>query len=305
MISVIVCTFNRARALQKMLDSFFRQRQLDQVPHELLIIDNNSNDDTAAVVREFLREEGTRYFFEANQGLSFARNRGFTEARGEFISFLDDDVLVNEDWLSSLKACFDQTRADVVGGKVSLRFEVPPEKWLGGLFRKCLSEVDLGDSRKILSDGDCLYGANLSFRRKTLDSVGLFETNAGRSGHGLVSGEETQVVRKIRAIKGRIVYDPDASVEHLIGAERLQWQYFVKRAGGDGVTLEFLEPRKSRGYQALRVCKAAMDLLNSGYSRYTMFSRTDDSYQRKLAQFLFVRQRSYLTARLARLVSSG
>ena len=302
MISIVVCTFNRAPVLQKMLDSFFRQKQVNEIRHELLIVDNNSSDDTALVVQEFLKEGNAKYFLEVNQGLSFARNRGVAESEGEIISFLDDDVLVHENWLSSVKACFDETDADIVWGKVALKFEVPPEKWLGGLFRKCLSEVDLGPSREVLCNGDCLYGANLSFRKRVFDLVGPFEVDAGRRGYELLSGEETHIVRRVIANRGKVLYDPDALVEHLIGAERLQWQYFARRADGDGLTQEFLEPKASRSFQFLRVCRAIVEFLKAGHIRYRKISQTKDSYEQKLAEFIFRRQRSYLAARFTRLV---
>jgi glucosyl-dolichyl phosphate glucuronosyltransferase len=300
-ISIVVCTFNRAPVLQRMLESFFRQEQLNEIQYELLIIDNNSNDNTAMTVQEFLSKGNTKYFIELNQGLSFARNRGVGESKGDVISFLDDDVLVHENWLASVKACFDEEDADVVGGRVLLKFEALQPQWLAGLFRKCLSEVDLGASRKVLCNGDCLYGANLSFRKKVFDLVGLFDIDAGRRRHQLLSGEETHMVRRILANGGKVLYDPNVFVEHLIGSERLQWKYFVKRAGGDGLTEEFFDPEASRGFQFLRVCRAMVEFVKAGYIRYTIAYRTNDSYERKLAEFIFLRQRSYLGARVARL----
>jgi glucosyl-dolichyl phosphate glucuronosyltransferase len=303
MISIVICTFNRAPILQQTLLSFLRQNELNTIQHELLIIDNNSTDDTAIVVRDFLRNKSTKYFLETSQGLSFARNRGIAESNGELIAFLDDDVLVHKNWLTSLKACFDETDAVVVGGKVSLKFQAPPEKWMGDVFRKCLSEVDLGTSRVVLSDGDRLYGANLSFRKKVFEEVGPFDTNAGRAKHELLSGEETELLRRIIANDGRVIYDPDVSVEHLIGAERLQWEYFVKRATGDGATRELLEPKASRSFQILRVCNAAMELLKAGCARWAIALRSKDSYETRLAIFNYRRQRSYLAARFVRLIN--
>ena len=284
-----------------MLESFGRQNDLEKIPHELLVIDNNSSDETAAVVKQCLQRH-VRYICETNQGLSFARNRGISEAKGEFVSFLDDDVLVHENWLSSLRACFDETGADVVGGKVSLKFEAPPEKWMGYLFRKCLSEVDLGASRSQLSNGDALYGANLSFRMRAFQSVGLFDINTGRSGQQLLSGEETEIVRRILSGGGRVVYDPEVHVEHIIGPERIQWQYFAKRASGDGLTLERLDPKASWSFQILRVCRALVEFLKAARSRYSTRWLTGDPYDQKLAEFIFRRQRSYLAARFRRLI---
>lgn len=300
-ISIVVCTFNRAPALRKMLDSFFRQNEIEHIRHEVLIIDNNSDDETPFVVQDLVKKGKVRYFLEPNQGLSFARNRGIAESRGDFISFLDDDVIVQENWLSCLKASFEQTGADVIGGRVSLRFEVPPAKWLGVLFRKCLSEVDLGASRKSLSDGDCLYGANLSFRKDVFTSVGAFDIDAGRRQYELLSGEETLLLRRVIAERGKVFYDPDVRVEHLIGTERLQWRYFVKRADGDGLTQERLDTATSVGRQFLRVGRASIMLLKAWFRRYSVtFRAEDDSYEHKLAEFVFLRQRRYTQARMVR-----
>src|SRR6266480_233180 len=300
MISIVVCTFNRAPVLQRMLNSFLRQEHVTEVPHELLIVDNNSNDNTAAVAQEFSEKGKIKYFLERKQGLSFARNRGIAESKGGFISFLDDDVLVHEDWLARVKACFQETDADVIGGRVSLRFETAPEQWVDGLFRKCLSEVDLGASRRVLSNGDYLYGANLSFKKRVFESIGCFDSKAGRREHELLSGEETEFVRRVVANKGKIVYGPDVFVEHLIGTQRLQWQYFVKRAWDDGLTQEFLDPKASRSFQFLRVCRAAVEYVKA-YSIQCATSLFDkNSYERKLAQFIALRERSFLAARFAR-----
>jgi len=106
MISVIVCTYNRASYLQKTLTSFFEQTCLGAVDHELLVIDNNSSDDTPQVVEEFKARPGARYIFERRQGLCCARNRGVAESRGEIVAFLDDDVIVDKNWLASLRKCF-------------------------------------------------------------------------------------------------------------------------------------------------------------------------------------------------------
>ena len=93
MISVVICTYNRAAYLEQTLATFFRQEHLDRVPHELIVVDNNSSDNTPEVVQAFSSHRALHYHFESKQGLSRARNRGVTESRGEIIAYLDDDVL--------------------------------------------------------------------------------------------------------------------------------------------------------------------------------------------------------------------
>src|SRR5574341_2283004 len=129
MISVIVCTYNRSRILKRMLKSFFLQDCRDAINYELIVVDNNSTDDTRTVVSEFMHSPTVRYVFEGKQGLSVARNRGVAESNGEFVSFLDDDVIVDKTWLKKLQICCDETKADVVGGRIYLILNGEPPIW--------------------------------------------------------------------------------------------------------------------------------------------------------------------------------
>src|SRR5690349_17754111 len=107
-ISVVVCTFNRARSLGRSLNALLA---LKPPPggYELIIVDNNSRDGTAEVVARASSQRGAsappvRYIFEPAQGLSRARNAGVRAARGRILAFTDDDTLVPPDWLLQLDA---------------------------------------------------------------------------------------------------------------------------------------------------------------------------------------------------------
>ena len=213
MISVVVCTYNRAHLLRRMLSAFVEQEGLTYSDYELLIIDNNSKDRTSYVAECFKMDGRMRYIFEGRQGLSIARNRGIAEARGEIVAFLDDDVIVSPQWLLRMRECFDTTEADVVGGKTYLVFDEPPPPWLGPAFRMMLSEVDLGATRRFVDEHEAglLFGANLSFRKRSLLTIGGFDETLGRCGESLLGGEETAAVAAIIAARGKVVYDPHAS----------------------------------------------------------------------------------------------
>ena len=228
MISIVVCTYNRCGTLRRMLESYVAMAGRDAVAHELLVIDNNSPDKTREVVESFSTIETVRYVFEAKQGLSHARSRGVAESSGEIIAFLDDDVLLDVDWLTQLRACFDQTGADVVGGRAELVLEAEAPEWFGPYFRRWLSEVELGNERKPSPDGDGLFGLNLAFRKSKLLACGGFDGTLGRTGDVLLSGEDTETIRAILRDGGKVYYEPGAKVGHLIGAERLEWGYFER-----------------------------------------------------------------------------
>lgn len=263
MISVVVCTYNRCATLQRMLSSFFDQPGLADIDHELIVVDNNSHDATRSVVGRYLGRPRVRYVFEPQQGLSVARNRGVAESKGEVVAFLDDDVIVAPRWLQGLALCFLSTDADAVGGRAHLRLEGRRPDWLGPFFRQLLSEVDFGVQRREVPTGTGLWGVNLAFRKTALTGAGRFDERLGRSGGQLLGGEESALLERIAARGGRIVYEPDAMVEHIIGPERLDWTYFSALARSSGRTRRLRDRRCGRLRQALRVAKSALDVAAS------------------------------------------
>ena len=100
LISVVVCTFNRADLLETSLEALDEQI-LESSEYEVIVVDNNSTDNTLNVVEELCnRLTSLRYCFEPNQGLSHARNRGWREAMGEYVAYIDDDCKVPGQWLT-------------------------------------------------------------------------------------------------------------------------------------------------------------------------------------------------------------
>jgi glycosyltransferase involved in cell wall biosynthesis len=100
-VSVVICTYNRAPLLRQTLGQLSRMRVPADVEWELLVIDNNSRDDTARVPLEFADKLPVRVVSEPRQGKTWALNRSLTEAAADLIVWTDDDVLVDEDWLGA------------------------------------------------------------------------------------------------------------------------------------------------------------------------------------------------------------
>ncbi len=241
MISVIVCTYNRAPTLRRMLEGFYLQHDLNRLEHELIVVDNNSTDDTPRTAEAFSMKPGFRYIREDRQGLSFARNCGINNAAGDFVAFLDDDVIVDPRWLGNLRICLDEMNPDAVGGKVDLQFQTPPPVWLGPLFRMHLAELDLAPTRLVGLDRSGYNGCNVTFRKQALLGVGGFDATLGRIGTQLRCYEETVVLYRIQSTGGKLVYDAAVRVEHIVGPERMTWPYFKRLVISQGISLAMLE----------------------------------------------------------------
>jgi len=229
-VSVILCTFNRSATLPSALDSLVAQVLSPSVPWEIVVVDNNSSDETRATIERYCnRYPGRlRYLFEPQQGLSRARNAGIRAARGEIFAFLDDDVVADRDWLSNLTSALSDSVWAGAGGRV-----VPPEGFSPPHWLTLGGDMDLGGPLALfdlgMMPGDLKrapFGANMAFRRSMFEKYGDFRVDLGRCGSSLLSGEETEFANRLLAASERIRYEPTAIVHHPVPAERLNEKYF-------------------------------------------------------------------------------
>jgi GT2 family glycosyltransferase len=219
--TVAVCTRNRSRSL---LDACEATLAVDPPDGgwELLIVDNRSTDDTAEVARELAaREPRVRVEVEPEIGLSAARNAGFRHARGELVVYVDDDAYPEPGWLRALVAAFDREGVLAAGGPVAPRFEGELPGWLGERFLPYLTVWDLGPEPIELTYNEYPRGANMAFHRDVFDRFGGFSTQLGRKGRSLLSCEETELCLRIERGGGKVLYVPEARVEHSVDAGRI------------------------------------------------------------------------------------
>jgi glycosyltransferase involved in cell wall biosynthesis len=237
-ISVVICTFNRAALLQQTLSTLRGCTAPSDCDLEILVVDNNSTDETPTVLRRMADAPGypVRYAAEQRQGKSFALNRAFTLARGDVIALTDDDVLPANAWLTTIADRFRSEPIVFAFGKVLPRWSVlPPPELLTHRARDLwgpLALVDYGDEpiRYTPSGFRSLrlpIGANLAVRRDALERVGGWRTDLGRVDNSLVCGEDRELcVRLFRAGLYEGMYDPRISVHHHVPRARLTRRYF-------------------------------------------------------------------------------
>jgi len=231
-VSIVVCTYNRAESLRATLASLDAQQTPSDLTWELVVVDNNSTDATAAVIEEFAGTARTivRSLFAGEQGLSRARNAGVAGSRGDIVAFTDDDVHPAPHWISRIVANM-QAGADIVGGPILPLWSRPPPAWLSDpSFHGILTIMQHPEFAEVVDAHrqPCVWGANMAVRRSVFDRVGVFDPRRGLQGSRRYGGEDTEFVRRALAAGYRAVYDPSVVVWHRIGADRMSVRYLSR-----------------------------------------------------------------------------
>ena len=236
-VSVLICTYNRARMLRETLLAL---RAIDLPPDcavQVIVVDNNSTDNTALVIEEAVRDSPVPVIglTETQQGKSFALNRGLAAATGDVIALTDDDVLPSREWLTHIVRHFRERKVTFIFGKVLPRWgHVPPPELLTTRAQDIwgpLAIVDYGDVPTPYLPGNTgqrlPIGANLAFARSALLAIGGWRTDLGKVNNTLISGEDHEIFVRLRR-HGLYAgfYDPAASVRHYVPASRLTRRYF-------------------------------------------------------------------------------
>ena len=218
-VSIIVCTRNRAYVIDKCLASIAVALHAAQaLEAELLIVDNNSTDDTAARVRLWGAGQSfpVRLLFESRKGLSAARNCGLRAARGDVIAFTDDDCRLSETYFVDLVRHFKGDEEPVLrGGRVdpgdhgdlALSIKTQTEG-------KCWKINDSHARHENL--GDSLVGCNMALHRVLVQKLGLFDERLG-AGSSIPGGEDTDYILRAYKAGFTVSYVGNMAVAHFHG----------------------------------------------------------------------------------------
>ncbi len=269
LVTVIVCTRNRAQSLVRCLQSLRRLRYRNL---EFLIIDNAPADNsTMELVCEVAREDArVRYVREDRPGLSAARNRGLREARGELIAYTDDDVRVDPLWVDGIVRGF-RRRADigcVTGLVASASLERPAEQYFDarvGWSSSCEQRLfdpsaRPGDSRLYpYAAGAFGTGANVAFRREAIETIGGFDESLG-AGSPTSGGEDLDAFVRLLRSGRTLSYEPAALVwhDHRVDEAELQEQMYCYGKGLSAYLCKFLFSRNAGREVAGRMLAGAL-----------------------------------------------
>lgn len=233
--TIAICTWNRASLLREALIYLCRMRVPPNTRWEVLVVDNNSYDDTPRCLASFEHLLPLRVVDEPRPGVAHARNRAICEARGTHVLFTDDDVLVEEDWLASyLDASRRHPEAAAIGGRIEPLFPHPPDPLLAHAFPMLASGfcgLDHGLAEGPLPPHLPLFTANLGFRLDALHGL-RFDTALGPSPSARLVGEDTAMVDALRSRGETVVWCPTMRVRHLVDPARLDLPYLVSHHVG-------------------------------------------------------------------------
>ena len=230
MISIIICTYNREKYIRPLLESIAKN-DYPTTDYEIVLVDNNCTDNTHGVCEQFAaahKEVAFRYVIEPEQGLSAARNKGIKEAKGDIIIYVDDDALVDSDYIRIYAEHF-AVHPDTMaaGGPIEPLYETQEPSWMSPYTKALLTAwMNYGDQVREYPNGRYPGGGNAAYRKEVFERVGLFNTELGRKGNLLLASEEKDIFDKMKALDMKVFYLPTPVLHHCIPQAKLEEDYF-------------------------------------------------------------------------------
>lgn len=228
-VSIIICTYNRAEHLRRTLAALAGVRIPGGMQAELVVVDNNSTDATAAVIADALRPGrlpnmgNVRSVVEQQQGLSSARNRGMAEAQGNIFVFTDDDVRPPDGWLGRMCGPIMAGEADAVAGGMKLAAHLH-RPWMTDTHVTWLASTERLPQGAVMP----LLGGNMAFSRRVLEQVPQFDPEVGPGARG--HADDSLFSYQLEKAGCRIAMALDTTAEHHLQEERLTRRAYAAQA---------------------------------------------------------------------------
>jgi len=230
-ITVILCTYNRCESLRLALNSVAQSVLPPSISWEVLVVDNNSHDQTREVAQEFIaRYPGRfRYLFEPTPGKSHALNSGIAFTAAPILAFMDDDVQVDPHWLQLLTDPLVNGTWSGTGGRILPEAGFVPPRWLDAGRPYALAPLavfDLGVEQRELTESP--FGTNMAFRASMFAKHGGFRTDLGPVSTFAFKNEDTEFGFRLLEKGERFLYVASAVVYHAVPQARVKKSYFLE-----------------------------------------------------------------------------
>jgi glucosyl-dolichyl phosphate glucuronosyltransferase len=232
-LTVILCTYNRCNSLAQALESVTNSTLPESIDWEVLVVDNNSSDQTKAVIERFCHQHPARfrYLYEPRQGKPNALNSGIREARGDVLAFLDDDVVVEKNWLRNLTGPLFSGQWAGVAGRIlpDPSFKLPP--WAPLHDRYALAPLAIFDPNVPAGPiSEPPFGANMAYKKSMFQKYGGFRTDLGPQMFTGLSpkSEDSEFGHRLLEAGEKLRYEPSAVVYHAVPPNRQRKEYFLE-----------------------------------------------------------------------------
>jgi glycosyltransferase involved in cell wall biosynthesis len=241
--TVAIPTYNGASRLPELLKRLQNQINTENISWEIIVVDNNSTDNTSQVIQDFQANwqypYPLKYYFEKKQGAAYARKRAVEEAKGLLIGFLDDDNYPVNDWVAgAYNFAQNSPRVGAYGSRIHPWWEVePPDDFQ--YIASFLAITDRGDLPLLYHSKNNLLppSAGLVVRRKAwLESIPDKLILTGRVTGNMLTGEDLEMLSYIQKNGWEIWYNPNMVIYHKIPSTRLQREYLLPFFQGIGLS---------------------------------------------------------------------
>jgi len=311
-ISVIICTHNGGSRLQKVFLHLEKQKDLDDIHWEIIVVDNASNDNTVQVVTSYIKKTNLplKLTDENKKGLSNARRKGINISKYEYICFIDDDNWISPGFISSAyKIMSNHSDVGMCGGLGIADFESEAPVWYSDYQSAFAVGPQSETAGYIMKDAGYLYGAGCTLRRSAWNKLIINGFNymlSGRKGTGLDSGEDMELCFALQLAGYKLWYDPEMKFEHFMPETRLTINHLKKLYKGFGKSdvvndiyysqFEHINNRKRVILENYFLCLLfnAYNTLKCMYYRLTNLSNKNEL----LSQLIYIRTKSRLIQHL-------
>ncbi|MEM7063651.1 MAG: hormogonium polysaccharide biosynthesis glycosyltransferase HpsE [Cyanobacteria bacterium P01_B01_bin.77] len=242
-LSVAIPTYNGGNRLAAVLECLRWQLNTDNLSWEVIIVDNNSTDNTAAIVQQYQRgwsrHVPLRYTLETRQGAGYARQKAIQLAASPLVGFLDDDTLPGMTWLiSAYRFAKEYPQAGVIASRIQGSFETDPPKNFERI-AALLALTERGSQPLMYEPRQKVIppSAGMVVRRQAwIDHVPEELVLTGRTGTSMLTGEDTESILHIQRAGWDVWYNPTMRLQHQIPSARLTRQYLQKLCRGIGLS---------------------------------------------------------------------
>lgn len=237
-LSIIICSYNRASYIGEALNSLYQQTAGLEM-FEVIVVDNNSTDDTEDVYTRWREEHldgNFSYTTESKQGASFARNNGAKLAKGNWLCFMDDDAVATPDYVKNILNHI-RTHPTVVGfgGRIIPKYIPSEPKWMSYYVSSLVGNFDYAPIARPFEYGKYPLESNMIVNKAVFEQIGGFNTALpGVVGTLRIGGEGKELFFKILALGHTIYYDPSILVHHVVEVKKLTSEYMYRVASGIG-----------------------------------------------------------------------